>query len=127
MELDEILAERDKINQRLQQIIDERTDPWGIKVSIVEIKEVELPDSMKRAMAKQAEVERERRAKVINAEGELQAANKLADAARILSQVPEALQLRFLQTASEIATEKNSTLVFPLPMELFRMFEKKAG
>ena len=127
MELDEILAEREKINQRLQQIIDERTDPWGIKVSIVEIKEVELPDSMKRAMARQAEVERERRAKVINAEGEFQASTKLAEAARILAQVPEAIQLRFLQTATEIATEKNSTLVFPLPLELMRFFEKKSS
>jgi len=124
-ELDEILSEREKINEKLQQIIDERTDPWGIKVSIVEIKEVELPDSMKRAMARQAEVERERRAKVINAEGEFQASEKLRDAARILSEVPAAMQLRFLQTAAEIATEKNSTLVFPLPMELLKLFDTK--
>ncbi|MCD6408059.1 slipin family protein [bacterium] len=124
LELDEILAEREKINQRLQQIIDEQTDPWGIKVSIVEIKEVELPDSMKRAMARQAEVERDRRAKIINAEGEFQAAQKLKEAGKILSEVPIAIQLRYLQTATEIATEKNSTLVFPLPIELFRFFER---
>ncbi|MCM8828069.1 MAG: slipin family protein, partial [Candidatus Omnitrophica bacterium] len=123
MELDEILSERDKINHKLQQIIDEQPDPWGIKVSIVEIKEVELPDTMKRAMARQAEVERERRAKVINAEGEYQASEKLVAAARKLSEVPIAIQLRYLQTASEIATEKNSTLVFPLPIELFSAFK----
>jgi len=130
MELDEILAERDKINHKLQQIIDEQTDPWGIKVSIVEIKEVELPDTMKRAMARQAEVERDRRAKVINAEGEYQASEKLVAAARRLSEVPIAIQLRYLQTASEIATEKNSTLVFPIPIEMFsflkQSMEKKA-
>ena len=125
LELDEILAEREKINQRLQQIIDEQTDPWGVKVSIVEIKEVELPDSMKRAMARQAEVERDRRARVINAEGELQASEKLKQAAEVLSQSPVAVQLRFFQTAAEIATEKNSTLVFPIPLELLRMFDKK--
>ncbi|MCD6221732.1 slipin family protein [bacterium] len=125
LELDEILAEREKINQRLQQIIDEQTDPWGVKVSIVEIKEVELPDSMKRAMARQAEVERDRRARVINAEGELQASEKLKKAAEILSQSPVAVQLRFFQTAAEIATEKNSTLVFPIPLELLKMFDKK--
>jgi len=125
LELDEILAEREKINQRLQQIIDEQTDPWGVKVSIVEIKEVELPDSMKRAMARQAEVERERRARVINAEGELQAAEKLRQAAEILSKSPVAVQLRFFQTASEIATEKNSTLVFPIPLEFLKFFDKK--
>lgn len=124
MELDEILSERDKINHRLQQIIDEQTDPWGIKVSIVEIKEVELPDTMKRAMARQAEVERERRAKVINAEGEYQASEKLVAAAKKLSEVPIAIQLRYLQTASEIATEKNSTLVFPIPLELFSVFKQ---
>ncbi|HPP12492.1 MAG TPA: slipin family protein [bacterium] len=124
-ELDDILAEREKINQRLQQFIDEQTDPWGIKVSIVEIKEVELPESMKRAMARQAEVERERRAKVINAEGELQASEKLREAARILAEIPQAMHLRYLQTATEIATEKNSTLVFPLPMEFFNLGQKK--
>ncbi|HOL49471.1 MAG TPA: slipin family protein [bacterium] len=126
MELDEILSERDKINHKLQQIIDEQTDPWGIKVSIVEIKEVELPDTMKRAMARQAEVERERRAKVINAEGEYQASEKLVAAARKLSEVPIAIQLRYLQTASEIATEKNSTLVFPIPLEMFSVFKQMA-
>ncbi len=124
-ELDEILAEREKINHKLQQIIDEQTDPWGIKVSIVEIKEVELPDTMKRAMARQAEVERERRAKIINAEGEYQAAEKLRQAAQILSENSVAVQLRYLQTATEISAEKNSTLVFPVPIELFRPFIKK--
>ncbi len=124
MELDEILAERDKINHKLQQIIDEQTDPWGIKVSIVEIKEVELPDTMKRAMARQAEVERERRAKVINAEGEYQASEKLVAAARKLAEVPIAVQLRYFQTATEIATEKNSTLVFPIPLEMFSIFKQ---
>ncbi|MCM8769094.1 MAG: slipin family protein [Candidatus Omnitrophica bacterium] len=123
-ELDDILAEREKINQRLQQIIDEQTDPWGIKVSIVEIKEVELPETMKRAMAAQAEVERDRRAKIISAEGELQASEKLKEAARILAEVPQALHLRYLQTATEIATEKNSTLVFPLPMEFFKLITR---
>jgi regulator of protease activity HflC (stomatin/prohibitin superfamily) len=123
LELDEILSEREKINHKLQMIIDEQTDPWGIKVSIVEIKEVELPDTMKRAMARQAEVERERRAKIINAEGEYQASEKLVQAARKLSEVPIAIQLRYLQTATEIATEKNSTLVFPLPLEFFSMFK----
>ena len=123
-ELDEILVDREKINQRLQQIIDQQTDPWGIKVSVVEIKEVELPDSMKRAMARQAEVERERRAKVINAEGELQASQKLMEAAKVLSEVPAAMQLRYLQTAAEIATEKNSTLVFPIPMELLKLMDR---
>ena len=123
-ELDEILADREKINQKLQQIIDEQTDPWGIKVTIVEIKEVEVPDSMKRAMARQAEVERERRAKVINAEGELQASQKLMEAAKVLAQEPSAFQLRYLQTAAEIATEKNSTLVFPIPIEMLKFFER---
>jgi len=125
LELDEILAERDKINQRLQKIIDEQTDPWGIKVSMVEIKEVELPDTMKRAMARQAEVERDRRAKIINAQGQFQASEKLREAAKILSEVPEAMHLRYLQTATEIATEKNSTLVFPIPLEFFKIFGKK--
>lgn len=123
--LDEILAERETINRKLQQIIDEQTDPWGIKVSIVEIKEVELPETMKRAMARQAEVERERRAKVINAEGEFQASENLVNAARELAKQPMALHLRFLQTAAEIASEKNSTLVFPIPLELFQMFGKQ--
>ena len=121
-ELDELLSEREKINQKLQKIIDDQTDPWGIKVSTVEIKEVEIPDNMKRAMARQAETERERRAKIINAQGEFQAAEKLAAAAEIISKQPAALQLRFLQTLSEIATEHNSTTLFPLPMEFFSPF-----
>ena len=126
-ELDELLSEREKINQRLQQIIDEQTDPWGIKVSIVEVKEVELPDTMKRAMASQAESERHRRAKIINAEGEFQASEKLVAASRILEQSPLGIQLRYLQVATEIASEKNSTLVFPLPLELFGAWLKKQG
>ena len=124
-ELDDLLSEREKINQRLQQIIDEQTDPWGIKVSIVEVKEVELPDTMKRAMASQAESERNRRAKIINAEGEFQASEKLVAASRILEQSPLGIQLRYLQVATEIASEKNSTLVFPLPLELFGAWLKK--
>ncbi|MFH2068349.1 MAG: slipin family protein [Candidatus Omnitrophota bacterium] len=124
-ELDELLSEREKINQRLQQIIDEQTDPWGVKVSIVEVKEVELPDTMKRAMASQAEAERNRRAKIIAAEGEFQASEKLVAASKILEQSPLGIQLRYLQVATEIASEKNSTLVFPLPMELFSAFLKK--
>ncbi len=123
-ELDELLSDREKINQKLQQIIDEQTDPWGIKVSVVEVKEVELPETMKRAMARQAEVERERRAKIINAEGEYQASEKLAAAAKVLAQVPEAIQLRFLQTANEISAEKNSTIVFPIPMDLLAGIRK---
>ena len=126
-ELDDLLSEREKINQKLQQIIDEQTDPWGIKVSIVEVKEVELPDTMKRAMASQAESERNRRAKIINAEGEFQASEKLVAASRILEQSPLGIQLRYLQVATEIASEKNSTLVFPLPLELFGAWLKKQG
>jgi len=122
IELDELLSEREKLNERLQTIIDEQTDPWGIKVSVVEVKEIELPDSMKRAMARQAEVERERRAKVINAQGEYQAAEKLSQAAKIISEFPQALQLRYLQTLSDIATEQNSTIVFPLPINLLEAF-----
>jgi len=125
-ELDQLLSERDTVNQQLQQIIDEQTDPWGIKISIVEIKEVELPDTMKRAMARQAEVERDRRARVINAEGEFQASQKLRDAAQILSEIPAAIQLRYLQTAAEIATEKNSTILFPLPIEIMKFFENQS-
>ncbi|HDN85257.1 MAG TPA: slipin family protein [Candidatus Aerophobetes bacterium] len=121
-ELDELLSEREKLNARLQTIIDEQTDPWGIKVSTVEIKEIEIPDSMKRAMARQAEVERERRAKVINAQGEYQAAEKLSQAAQILGKYPQAIQLRYLQTLSEIATEQNSTIVFPLPIDILQAF-----
>ena len=124
-ELDDLLSEREKINQKLQQIIDGQTDPWGIKVSIVEVKEVELPDTMKRAMASQAESERNRRAKIIDAEGEFQASEKLVAASKILEQSPLGIQLRYLQTASEIASEKNSTLVFPLPLELFGAWLKK--
>jgi regulator of protease activity HflC (stomatin/prohibitin superfamily) len=118
VELDELLAEREKINQKLQVIIDEQTEPWGVKVSIVEVKDVELPDTMQRAMARQAEAEREKRAKIIHAEGEFAAANQLAEAARVLLTVPGALQLRYLQTLTEIATERNSTIIFPLPIEL---------
>jgi regulator of protease activity HflC (stomatin/prohibitin superfamily) len=125
VELDELLTERDKINQKLQQIIDGQTDPWGIKVSIVEVKEVELPDTMKRAMARQAEVERDRRAKIINAQGEYQAAEKLSQAAEIIGKHPAAIQLRYLQTLSEVASENNSTTLFPIPIDLFAPFIKK--
>src|SRR5437763_14069353 len=118
--LDELLGNRDKINQELQRIIDEQTEPWGIKVSLVEIKDVELPQTMQRAMAKQAEAEREKRAKIINAEGEFQASQTLADAARVISSEPGALQLRFLQTMVEIGSEKNTTVILPLPIELIR-------
>ena len=125
-ELDEVLSARDKINLELQQIIDERTDPWGIKVSAVEVKELELPEGMKRAMARQAEAERERRAKVIAAEGELQAAEKLSQAAEVMDRSPVTLQLRYLQTLREVASEKNSTTIFPLPIDLLRPFLMKA-
>jgi len=124
-ELDEMLAERNKLNANIQQILDEHTDAWGIKVSLVEIKQIDLNESMIRAIAKQAEAERERRAKVIHADGEYQAANKLLDAAQILGQNPQALQLRYLQTLSSIAEEKNSTIVFPLPIELLSIFQGK--
>lgn len=122
VELDDLLAEREAINHRLQQIIDEATEPWGVKVSIVEVKDVELPDVMKRAMARQAEAEREKRAKIIHAEGELQAARQLAEAARTMSEQPAALQLRYLQTLTEIAVENNSTIVFPVPVDLISTF-----
>ncbi len=122
VELDELLADRDKINAVLKRIIDERSEPWGIEVSAVEVKDVDLPDQMKRAIAKQAEAERERRAKVINAQGELQASQTMAEAARTLATEPMSLQLRYLQTVVEIAAENNSTTLFPLPMELFRPF-----
>ena len=122
VELDELLAEREKINQKLQVIIDEQTEPWGVKVSIVEVKDVELPDTMQRAMARQAEAEREKRAKIIHAEGEFAAANQLAEAARVLLTVPGALQLRYLQTLTEIAAERNSTIIFPIPIELLSAF-----
>ena len=124
-QLDELLAERDKINRELQTIIDHQTEPWGIKVSNVEVKHVDLPIEMQRAMAKQAEAERERRAKVIHAEGEFQASNKLNDAAAIISQNPMALQLRFLQTLTEVASEKNSTTIFPVPIDLLTPFMEK--
>lgn len=121
-ELDELLSQREKINTRLQEILDTRTDPWGIKVSIVAVKHIDLPQEMQRAMAKQAEAERERRAKVINAEGEFQAATKLAEAATIMREHPMALQLRYLQTLREISAENNSTTVFPIPIDLFKPF-----
>ncbi len=121
-DLDELLIHRDEINQKLQQIIDEQTEPWGIKVSIVEVKDVELPDTMKRAMARQAEAEREKRAKIIHAEGEYSAAQQLQDAAGVISQQPAALQLRYLQTLTEIAVEKNSTIIFPVPIDFFKAF-----
>ena len=123
-ELDDLLSNREKINQKLQKIIDERTDPWGIKVSAVEVRDVDLPENMKRAIAKQAEAERERRAKVIHADGEFQASSKLKDAADIMAVQPVAVQLRYLQTLTEIATEKNSTVVFPLPMDVISYFLK---
>ena len=123
--LDELLAERERINQKLQMIIDSQTEPWGIKVSAVEVKHVDLPVEMKRAMAKQAEAERERRAKVIHAEGEFQASAKLKDAADIIATEPIALQLRFLQTLTEIASEKNSTIIFPVPIDLLTPFLKR--
>lgn len=121
-ELDELLSEREKLNEQLQAIIDAQTDPWGIKVSLVEVKHVDLPQEMQRAMARQAEAEREKRGKIIHAEGELQASAKLAEAANIFAANPVTLQLRYLQTLNEIASEKNSTIVFPLPIELMRAF-----
>jgi len=125
-ELDDLLSEREQINQRLQQVIDEQTEPWGIKVTAVEVRDVMLPDGMKRAMAKQAETERERRAKVINAEGEFQAAQRLQDAAAVIAVQPIALQLRFLQVLTEVASEHNSTTIFPVPIDLFTPFIKQA-
>ena len=124
-ELDELLSQRDKINHQLQQVMDERTEPWGIKITLVEVRDVALPDPMKRAMAKQAEVERERRAKIINAEGEYQAAEKLVMAAEKIARQPVALQLRFLQALTEVATEHNSTTVFPIPIDLVAPFLRK--
>ena len=121
-ELDELLSERDKINQKLQRIIDEHTEPWGIKVSAVEVKFIDLPQEMQRAMARQAEAEREKRAKIIHAEGELQASVKLAQAAGIIASEPVTIQLRYLQTLTEIGTEKNSTIVFPLPIDFLQAF-----
>jgi regulator of protease activity HflC (stomatin/prohibitin superfamily) len=124
-ELDELLAERERINSRIQEILDAQTDPWGIKVVLVELKHIDLPQEMQRAMAKQAEAERERRAKVINADGEFQASQKLADAAAVISKQPVALQLRFLQSLVEVASEKNSTTVFPVPIDLLTPFLRK--
>lgn len=121
-DLDELLSARDKLNQDLQRILDRHTEPWGVKIATVEMKHVDLPQEMQRAMAKQAEAERERRAKIIHAEGEFQAAQKLSDAAEIISVRPAALQLRYLQTLTEIATEKNSTIIFPLPVDLISTF-----
>lgn len=123
-DLDDLLSQRDKINQKLQQIIDAHTEPWGIKVSNVEVKQIDLPQEMQRAMAKQAEAERERRSKVIAAEGEYQASQRLSDAAKILAEQPSALTLRYLQTLREISTEKNSTTIFPVPIDLLRPFLK---
>jgi len=125
-ELDELLSARDKINAQLQEILDTHTDPWGIKVATVELKHIDLPQEMQRAMAKQAEAERERRAKVINAEGEFQAADRLAAAAKIIDAHPTAIQLRYLQTMREMSAENNTTTVFPLPLDLFRPFIKMA-
>ncbi len=121
-ELDDLLAEREKINAHLQEILDSQTEPWGVKVSLVEVKHIDLPQEMQRAIARQAEAERERRAKVINAEGEFQAAQRLADASLIIEQHPVALQLRYLQTLAEVATENNSTTLFPIPIDLISPF-----
>jgi regulator of protease activity HflC (stomatin/prohibitin superfamily) len=124
-DLDELLSQRDKINIQLQDILDKHTEPWGIKVSLVETKQVDLPEEMRRAIARQAEAERERRAKIIHAEGEYQAAEKLAQAANVIGVNPAAIQLRFLQTLTEVATEKNSTTIFPVPIDLLTPFLKK--
>jgi len=124
-DLDELLSQREKINITLQDILDKHTEPWGIKVSLVETKQVDLPEEMRRAIARQAEAERERRAKVIHAEGEAQAAEKLAEAAKVISVNPAAIQLRFLQTLTEVATEKNSTTIFPIPIDLLKPFLEK--
>jgi regulator of protease activity HflC (stomatin/prohibitin superfamily) len=124
-QLDDLLSKREEVNAELQKVIDFQTEPWGIKVTAVEVKNVDLPVEMLRAIAKQAEAERERRAKIIHAEGEFQASQKLADAANIISTAPSALQLRFLQTLTEIATEKNSTIIFPVPIDMLRPFFDK--
>jgi regulator of protease activity HflC (stomatin/prohibitin superfamily) len=126
-DLEDLLGHRDKVNEKLQNLIDEGTEPWGIKVSMVEVRDVELPDTMKRAMAAQAEAERERRAKIVHAEGEFQAAEKLADAARVISSEPQALQLRYLQTLVTVAAEKTNTIIFPLPMDLIKPFLEKGN
>ena len=125
-ELDDLLTERDKVNRRLQEIIDGHTEPWGVKVSVVEVKDVDLPDAMKRSMARQAEAERERRAKVINAEGEYQAADKLRQAAQIMTPYPMAMQMRYLQALADVASDENSTIIFPLPLELLGPFIRGA-
>jgi regulator of protease activity HflC (stomatin/prohibitin superfamily) len=124
VELDDLLVNRDEINRRLQTIIDQLTDPWGVKVTLVEVKDVELPETMRRAMARQAEAERDRRAKVIHAQGEFEAAEQLSNAAELLERRPAAMQLRLLSTMTEVASEKNSTLIFPVPVELLRFFER---
>jgi regulator of protease activity HflC (stomatin/prohibitin superfamily) len=124
-ELDELLAERESINQRLQEIIDLQTEPWGVKVRAVELKQIDLPEEMRRAMARQAEAEREKRSKIIHSEGEFQASQRLAEAARVLSAAPGALQLRYLQTLAEIATENNSTTIFPVPVDILGPFYEK--
>jgi regulator of protease activity HflC (stomatin/prohibitin superfamily) len=126
-ELDEILSEREKVNAKLQQILDQDTEAWGIKVTKVEVKQVDIPETMQRAIARQAEAERERRAKVIHADGEFQASQKLADAAAVLATQPAAIQLRYLQTLTEIATEKNSTIIFPMPIDIFEALTRKSG
>src|SRR5678815_4553742 len=126
VELDELLADRRKVNELLRQIIDERTDFWGVEISAVEVKDVQLPETMRRAIARQAEAERERRAKVINAQGELQASETLAEAARVMSTQPASLQLRYLQTVTEIAAENNSTTIFPIPIDMIRPFLERA-
>jgi regulator of protease activity HflC (stomatin/prohibitin superfamily) len=126
-ELDDLLSKREKINHKLQEIIDGQTEPWGIKVSNVEVKQIDLPQEMQRAMAKQAEAERERRSKVISAEGEFQASQRLSDAAKVLSEQPSALTLRYLQTLREIASDKNSTTIFPVPIDLLKPFLTKAS
>jgi regulator of protease activity HflC (stomatin/prohibitin superfamily) len=126
-ELDDLLAERERLNQQLQSILDHQTDPWGIKVSAVEVKHVDLPQDMQRAMARQAEAEREKRAKIIHAEGELIASEKLAQAAGVIDREPAAMTLRYLQTLTEIAAEQNSTIIFPLPVELMRMLRERSG
>ncbi len=123
--LDELLSEREKINKELQQIIDEQTEPWGVKVTVVEVKQVDLPVEMQRAIAIQAQAERERRAKIINAEGEFQASQKLSEAAEVIGKFPVAIQLRFLQTLTEISSDKNSTIIFPIPIDLLRPFMEK--
>jgi len=124
-ELDELLVQRERLNQALQKIIDEQTDPWGVKVSVVEIKSVELQETMRRSMAAQAEAERERRAKIIHADGEFQASERLAQAGAVIAREPTTLQLRYLQTLVEIASEKNSTIIFPIPIDLISMFMRK--